>query len=69
LRVGPAGLPRSQLGSEHEEARSQVARWVGPQSGWLDVRSIDDAGEIVKHTAARTDADGLHRAVGSPGHP
>ena len=57
------GLLGDRLGvssrSEHEEARSHVARWLDLSRPPLDVCLVDDAGELVVGTAAPPDADGL----------
>ena len=57
------GLLGDRLGvssrSEHKEARSHVARWIGSELTWLDVCLLASDGELVAETAAPADADGL----------
>jgi transposase len=63
------GLPGGTLGvssrSEHEEARSYVARWVGFESSSARCLLVDDGGELVADIAAPPDVDGLARLGGA----
>jgi hypothetical protein len=59
------GLLGDRLGvssrSEHEEARSYVARWAGSESAPAGRLFGRYAGEVVEHTAAPPDGDGLRQ--------
>jgi hypothetical protein len=67
------GLLGDRLGvssrSEHEEARSYVARWVDLNRRRLDVCVVDAAGHVLEPTAAPPDADGLRHLAERLGGP
>src|SRR3954452_7876169 len=52
-------LRRVDRGSELEEARLHVARWIGSESTQVDVCLLSAGGEIVEEFTSPPDADGL----------
>jgi hypothetical protein len=63
------GLLGDRLGvssrSEHEEARRMLHAGLDLSRRRLDVCLVDDAGELVEHTAAPPDSDGLRHLAES----
>ena len=56
--------PRSEL----EEARLQVARWIGLSRRKIDVCLLSAGGEVVEEFASSPDADGLGGLARRVGH-